>query len=52
MLYLDPQRRILNYDTLFRGSVNLANVYPRVIVRRTLEVNTAAGIMVHNHPYG
>jgi len=52
MLFLDSQHCILSFDTLFRGSINQANVYPRVIVRHALEVNAAAGIMVHNHPSG
>ncbi len=52
MIFLDSQHRILSFDTLFRGSVHQANVYPRVVVRRALEVNAAAGIMVHNHPSG
>ncbi|MCP3932834.1 MAG: hypothetical protein GY705_27500 [Bacteroidetes bacterium] len=50
MFFLDSQHRILSFDILFRGSVHQANVYPRVIVRRAIETNAAAGIMVHNHP--
>ena len=35
-----------------RGTVDHVPVYPREIVRRALELNASALILVHNHPSG
>jgi DNA repair protein RadC len=35
-----------------RGTVDHTPVYPREIVRRALELNASAVILVHNHPSG
>jgi len=51
-LFLDNQHRLLVFEHLFRGTVSAASVYPRVIVRRALELNAAAVILSHNHPSG
>lgn len=50
MLFLDNRHRIIAFEELFQGTIDGASVHPRVIVRRALELNAAAGIMVHNHP--
>src|SRR5690606_40150797 len=34
------------------GTVDHAPVYPREVMRRALEVSSAAVILVHNHPSG
>lgn len=51
-LFLDNQHRLLAFERLFRGTVAGAAVYPRVVVRRSLELNAAAVILTHNHPSG
>ena len=51
-LFLDSQHRLLAFEKLFRGTVDGAAVYPRVVVRRALELNAAALIFTHNHPSG
>ncbi|WP_372779400.1 JAB domain-containing protein [Litorivivens sp.] len=51
-LFLDNQHRLLSFERLFRGTVAGAAVYPRVVVRRSLELNAAAVILTHNHPSG
>lgn len=51
-LFLDSQHRLIASEILFRGTVDGAAVYPRVVVRRTLELNAAAVIFAHNHPSG
>lgn len=51
-LFLDNQHRLLSFERLFRGTVAGAAVYPRVVVRRCLELNAAAVILAHNHPSG
>ena len=51
-LFLDSQHRLIAFERLFRGTVDGAHVYPRVVVRRALELNAAAVIFTHNHPSG
>ena len=51
-MFLDSQHRLIAFERLFRGTVDGAAVYPRVVVRRALEVNAAAVIITHNHPSG
>jgi DNA repair protein RadC len=51
-IFLDNQHRHIAFERLFYGTIDSARVHPRVIVRRALELNAAALIMVHNHPSG
>ncbi len=51
-MFLDSQHRLIAFERLFRGTVDGASVYPRVVVRRALELNAAAVIFTHNHPSG
>ncbi len=37
---------------LFHGTLDAASVYPREVIKRVLEHNAAAVILVHNHPSG
>ena len=51
-LYLDNQHRFLQFDELFRGTIDGASVYPREVVKSALQHNAAALILAHNHPSG
>lgn len=51
-LFLDNKHRVLSFEVLFRGTVDGAAVYPRVVAQKCLEVNAAALILAHNHPSG
>jgi len=51
-LFLDNRHRVLAFEELFRGTLNGTAVYPREIIKRALEHNAAAVILVHNHPSG
>jgi DNA repair protein RadC len=51
-LYLDKRHRLIEYEQLFRGTIDGANVYPREIVKIALQRNCAAVIVAHNHPSG
>lgn len=51
-LFLDSQHGLIAFEKLFRGTIDGANVHPRVIARRALELNAAAVIFTHNHPSG
>lgn len=52
VLYLDNQHRPIKEEILFEGTINAANVYPREVVRRSLELGANAVILAHNHPSG
>ncbi|MGH8455067.1 MAG: RadC family protein [Nevskiales bacterium] len=51
-LYLDNQHRVLDFEELFRGTLDGASVYPREVVKAALRRNAAALIFAHNHPSG
>jgi DNA repair protein RadC len=52
VIHLDSQHRVIEYVEMFRGTVSQTSVYPREIVKETLARNSAALILVHNHPSG
>ncbi|KLV05708.1 RadC family protein [Photobacterium ganghwense] len=52
VLFLDNQHRVLSGEVLFEGTIDAASVYPREVVKRSLELNAAALILAHNHPSG
>ncbi len=51
-LFLDNQHRILQFEELFRGTIDGASVYPREVAKKALQYNAAAVIFAHNHPSG
>jgi DNA repair protein RadC len=51
-LFLDNQHRIIQFEELFRGTIDGASVYPREVVKKALAFNAAAVIFAHNHPSG
>ncbi len=51
-LFLDNRHRVIEFEELFRGTIDGASVHPREVVRRALHHNAAALILAHNHPSG
>ncbi len=51
-LFLDNKHRVIEYEELFRGTIDAASVHPREVVRRVLHHNAAAIVLAHNHPSG
>lgn len=51
-LFLDAQHQLIEFETLFYGSISSATVHPREVVKAALKHNSAALIAVHNHPSG
>ena len=51
-LYLDKRHRLIQFEELFRGTIDGASVHPREIVKLALQRNSAAVIIAHNHPSG
>ncbi len=52
VLYLDRKNVLITDEEQGRGTVDHVPVYPREIVKRALELNASALILVHNHPSG
>ncbi|WP_243647885.1 RadC family protein [Cricetibacter osteomyelitidis] len=52
VLFLDNQHRLIKQEEMFLGTVNVASVHPREIVKTALYCNAAAVILAHNHPSG
>jgi DNA repair protein RadC len=52
VLFLDKKNQLILDERMNRGTVDHAPVYPREVVRRALELNASALILVHNHPSG
>ena len=51
-LFLDSKHQVLNFEALFRGSIDNTSVHPREVVKRALANNAAAVILCHNQPSG
>ena len=52
ILFLDKRNGLLANELQQTGTVDHTPVYPREVVRRALELNASALILVHNHPSG
>jgi DNA repair protein RadC len=52
VLYLDAQNHLIRAEVAFRGTLTQTSVYPREIVRRSLELRAAGVIFSHQHPSG
>ncbi|MCG7493953.1 DNA repair protein RadC [Thalassobius sp. Cn5-15] len=52
VLYLDRKNVLIADEAQAQGTVDHVPVYPREVVKRALEVNASALILVHNHPSG
>ncbi len=52
ILFLDRKNGLIADEVQSIGTVDHAPVYPREIMRRALELNATALILLHNHPSG
>ena len=52
VLFLDTKNTLIADEAQASGTVDHVPVYPREIVKRALELNAKALILVHNHPSG
>ncbi|SDX82864.1 RadC family protein [Citreimonas salinaria] len=52
VLFLDRKNVLIADEAQARGTVDHVPVYPREVVKRALELNASALILVHNHPSG
>ncbi|MEM1289528.1 MAG: DNA repair protein RadC [Pseudomonadota bacterium] len=52
ILFLDKKNQLLRDEVQQSGTVDHTPVYPREVVKRSLELGASAIILVHNHPSG
>ena len=52
VLFLDTKNILIADEEQARGTVDHVPVYPREVVKRALELDAKALILVHNHPSG
>lgn len=52
ILFLDKKNRLIADEVQQTGTVDHTPVYPREVIKRTLELSATALILVHNHPSG
>ncbi|WP_404379705.1 DNA repair protein RadC [Caenispirillum salinarum] len=52
ILFLDRRNRLIADELQQKGTVDHTPVYPREVLKRALEVQASALILVHNHPSG
>ena len=50
--FLDSRHRLIQFEELFAGGLDGAEVYPRVLLKQALHHASAAVVLVHNHPSG
>jgi len=52
VLYLDRKNVLIADEEQAKGTIDHVPVYPREVVKRALELNASALLLVHNHPSG
>ena len=52
VIFLDSRHRVICSEELFLGTIDCAQVHPRVVAERALILGAAAIIAAHNHPSG
>ncbi len=52
LLFLDQKNKIIADELQQQGTIDRTPVFPREVVKRTLELGATSLIMVHNHPSG
>lgn len=50
VLFLDARHKLIEAKVLFSGTIDGAEIHPRIVAQQSLAINAAAIIMVHNHP--
>jgi len=50
--FLTTRHRVICVEDMFAGTIDAAEVHPREICKRALELNASAILMAHNHPSG
>jgi len=51
-IFLDAQNKIIETELISSGSLSQAAVFPRILVKRLIELEAQSIICFHNHPSG
>lgn len=51
-VWLNAQNSVIQFESMFRGTLTQTSVYPREVVKTALFRNAASVIFAHNHPSG
>jgi DNA repair protein RadC len=52
ILFLDKKNKLIADEVQQKGTIDHTPVYPREVIKRSLELKATAVILVHNHPSG
>ena len=52
VLHLDSKNKLIRDELISEGSIDQAAIYTREVIKRALDLGSAAIILVHNHPSG
>ncbi|HET9864075.1 MAG TPA: DNA repair protein RadC [Steroidobacteraceae bacterium] len=52
VIFLTVRHDVIDYEVMFRGTIDGANVHAREVVKAALKRNAGAVIFAHNHPSG
>ena len=52
VLHLDTKNHLIRDEVISRGTIDEAAIHVREVIRRAVELHSAAIILVHNHPSG
>ena len=52
VVYLDGQNKIITTEVVASGTINTASIYPRVLLKRILELHAVSALISHTHPSG
>lgn len=52
ILFLNTKNYLISDEVLFAGTIDQAPFYIRDVIKRALELQAAAMILIHNHPSG
>ncbi len=52
VVFLDTKNIMMEYKTIFIGTINMSLIHPREIYKEALHIGCAKIICVHNHPSG
>ena len=52
VLHLDSKNQLIRDELVSEGSIDQSAIYTREVIKRALELGSAAIIIVHNHPSG
>lgn len=52
VLFLDRKNRLIEDVQMAHGTVDHVPVYPREVIKKALELDASAMILIHNHPSG